>query len=99
MHKKGILKTNPIKKVKAHIKFDEESIMEYDKLRGQKMKIDEPKTPYEYSDEEKKIKNQEKIKQKLKEFNVEKKDEVLDKHQKFLEKRRLHYQNEFHPDN
>ena len=96
MHKKGILKNNTTKKKIDHIRFDEESITEYDKLRGQKMKIDEPKTPYEYSDEETKIKNQEKIQEKLKIFNVKSSDEVLDKHEAFLKKRQQHYKNEFH---
>jgi hypothetical protein len=29
------------------VKFDEEELTEYDKTRGQKMKINDPKTPYE----------------------------------------------------
>ncbi len=50
-------------------------IQEHDKLRGNKMKIDEPKTPYEYSDEEKKMKNQELLKDKLKVFNLDQEKE------------------------
>ena len=32
--------------MKPHVTWDEEQIAEHDKTRGQKMKIDEPKTPY-----------------------------------------------------
>ena len=33
-------------KVKGHVTWDEEQLAEHDKTRGQKMKIDEPKTPF-----------------------------------------------------
>jgi len=39
------------KKMKPHVTWDEEQIAEHNKTRGQKMKIDEPKTPY-VTDEE-----------------------------------------------
>ena len=32
--------------MKPHVTWDEEQLAEHDKTRGQKMKIDEPKTPY-----------------------------------------------------
>ena len=35
-----------------HVTFDEEVIKEHDKERGNKMVIDEPKTPFHYFDEE-----------------------------------------------
>ena len=38
-------------KDKPHVTWDEEQIREHDKTRGQKMKIDEPKTPYVTDDE------------------------------------------------
>ena len=34
------------KSMKPHVTWDEEQLAEHDKTRGQKMKIDEPKTPY-----------------------------------------------------
>jgi len=37
--------------MKPHVTWDEEQIAEHNKTRGQKMKIDEPKTPY-VTDEE-----------------------------------------------
>ena len=38
------------------VHFDEQELFEYDKTRGQCMKIDDPKTPYhEYSDEDEEI--------------------------------------------
>ena len=47
-------KVNPILKPEGavhratdRVKFDEEELTEYDKTRGQKMKINDPKTPYE----------------------------------------------------
>jgi hypothetical protein len=47
------------------VKFNEEELEEYDKQRGNKMKITEPKTPFVFSDseEEEKVRkiNQEKI--------------------------------------
>ena len=30
----------------VHVTWDEEQLAEHDKTRGQKMKIDEPKTPF-----------------------------------------------------
>ena len=47
---KGILKKGGGKKKK--VTFNEKEIEEYDKQRGQKMKIDEPKTPFEFEDDE-----------------------------------------------
>ena len=41
----GILKHGHIDH-DAHVHFDEHEIAEYDKQRGQTMKIDDPKTPY-----------------------------------------------------
>ena len=34
------------KKQRPHVTWDEEQLAEHDKTRGNKMKIDEPKTPY-----------------------------------------------------
>ena len=34
------------KSMKPHVTWDEDQLAEHDKTRGQKMKIDEPKTPY-----------------------------------------------------
>jgi len=39
------------RKMKPHVTWDEDQIAEHNKTRGQKMKIDEPKTPY-VTDEE-----------------------------------------------
>ena len=92
-----------------HVTFNEDEITEYDKQRGQKMKIDEPKTPYEYSDEEKKTKANKQRKFDLEQLNKDLEKEVqrevsgieeakneTEKHKKFMEKRRQHYKNEFH---
>ena len=38
------------KKTKAGISWDEETIAEHDKLRGTRMKIEEPDTPYNYEE-------------------------------------------------
>jgi hypothetical protein len=35
---------------KKHLKWDEEAIEEHDQLRGTRMKIDEPNTPYTHYD-------------------------------------------------
>ena len=43
------------KKEKPHVTWDEEQIAEHNKTRGQKMKIDEPKTPYVTEEEFKKL--------------------------------------------
>ena len=43
------------KKVRPHVTWDEEQIAEHDKTRGQKMKIDEPLTPYVTDEEFKKL--------------------------------------------
>ena len=43
------------KKDKPHVTWDEEQLAEHDKTRGQKMKIDEPKTPYVTEEEFKKL--------------------------------------------
>ncbi len=56
---RGILKLESLnsfqekEKNSFRVKFDEEELKEYDKTRGQKMKILEPKTPFEFSDQEK----------------------------------------------
>ena len=42
-------------KDKPHVTWDEDQIREHDKTRGQKMKIDEPKTPYVTDEEFKKL--------------------------------------------
>ena len=42
---------NKSKKELPHVTWDEEQLAEHDKTRGNKMKIDEPKTPY-VTDEE-----------------------------------------------
>jgi protein phosphatase inhibitor 2 len=42
----------PASPPKRGIQWDEKAIAEHDLLRGTRMKIDEPKTPYEYMDEE-----------------------------------------------
>ncbi len=44
-------KVSSKKKDKPHVTWDEEQIAEHNKTSGQKMKIDEPKTPY-VTDEE-----------------------------------------------
>ena len=41
--------------MKPHVTWDEEQIAEHDKTRGQKMKIDEPKTPYVTEEEFQKL--------------------------------------------
>ena len=48
--KRGILKNTDrdIKRQESGVTFDEQEIAEYDKQRGNKMKITEPKTPYSY---------------------------------------------------
>ena len=43
------------KKVKPHVTWDEAQLAGHDKTRGQKMKIDEPKTPYVTEEEFKKL--------------------------------------------
>ena len=43
------------KKEKIHVTWDEEQLAEHDKTRGNKMKIDEPKTPYVTEEEFKKL--------------------------------------------
>ena len=43
------------KSKKPHVTWDEEQLAEHDKTRGQKMKIDEPKTPYVTEEEFKKL--------------------------------------------
>ena len=77
----------PRKKAKT-IKWDEETIREHDKERGTRMKIDEPKTPFEYahssSEEPEQVDPQ----------DIEEALEKHKKHQDFCTKRRQHY-NEF----
>jgi len=41
--------------MKPHVTWDEEQIAEHNKTRGQKMKIDEPKTPYVTDEEFRKL--------------------------------------------
>ena len=43
------------KKDRPHVTWDEDQIAEHNKTRGQKMKIDEPKTPYVTDEEFKKM--------------------------------------------
>lgn len=65
----GILKTEHWEQEEDHkplrVQFNEAELSEYDKMRGHKMKITEPKTPYEFSDSEEEEKvwnlNQQKI--------------------------------------
>ena len=40
---------------KPHVTWDEEQLAEHDKTRGNKMKIDEPKTPYVTDEEFKRL--------------------------------------------
>ena len=49
---KSILRTSSLYSSSLRVTFDEETIKEHDKMRGSKMKIDEPKTPFHYFDEE-----------------------------------------------
>ena len=53
----GVLNTGKKRKSngKMHVTWDEEQLREHDKTRGQKMKIDEPKTPYVTDEEFKKL--------------------------------------------
>mmetsp|Transcript_14185 Transcript_14185/g.19942 ORF Transcript_14185/g.19942 Transcript_14185/m.19942 type:complete len:198 (-) Transcript_14185:140-733(-) len=44
----GSNSTSSAKKSKKGLKWDEEAIHEHDQLRGTRMKIDEPNTPYNY---------------------------------------------------
>ena len=41
--------------MKPHVTWDEEQIAEHNKTRGQKMRIDEPKTPYVTDEEFRKL--------------------------------------------
>lgn len=55
---KGILKIGSIDQIggkdkpSIHVRFDEEELSQYDLQRGKKMKILEPNTPFEFSDQE-----------------------------------------------
>ena len=56
----GILQTSELikkkdKSMKPHVTWDEDQLAEHDKTRGQKMKIDEPKTPYVTEEEFRKL--------------------------------------------
>mmetsp|Transcript_5553 Transcript_5553/g.8492 ORF Transcript_5553/g.8492 Transcript_5553/m.8492 type:complete len:226 (+) Transcript_5553:341-1018(+) len=44
----GNVNTSATKKCKKGLKWDEKAIHEHDQLRGTRMKIDEPNTPYNY---------------------------------------------------
>ena len=46
----GIIKTTHQEDSEKHAHFNEVEIAEYDKQRGQCMKIDDPKTPYHDED-------------------------------------------------
>ena len=48
----SILRTGSQSNNAMKVTFDEEIIAEHDKFRGTRMKIDEPKTPFHYFDEE-----------------------------------------------
>ena len=49
---KSILRTSSLYSSQMHVTFDEDTIEKHNKLRGSKMIIDEPKTPFHYFDEE-----------------------------------------------
>ena len=49
---KSILRSSSLYSSSLRVTFDEEIIKEHDKLRGSKMIIDEPKTPFHYFDKE-----------------------------------------------
>ena len=104
---KSILKKNPTYTEAPRVTFNEDELNEYDKQRGKKMKIDEPKTPFVFSDEErsKEVRNQRKfdVEQLNKDLEREAEKEAEDieelkrkeeKRKKFLEMRRNHYKNE-----
>jgi protein phosphatase inhibitor 2 len=71
---------------RARIRWDEEGIREHDATRGQKTKIDEPKTPYHYYEEPDEDQPVE-----LDEGHLQEELEKVRKKQEFLEKRRAHY--------
>lgn len=48
--KPALKKVHKRDKQKKHLKWDEEAIEEHDQLRGTRMKIDEPNTPYTHYD-------------------------------------------------
>ena len=50
--KKSILRTSSLYSSSLRVTFDEEIIEQHNKLRGSKMIIDEPKTPFHYFDKE-----------------------------------------------
>lgn len=70
------------------IKWDEEGIQEHDKTRGTRMKITEPKTPYNYYNEDEDPDLIESVEEAIPKL------EKLKKKQEFEEKRKHHY-NEF----
>lgn len=78
---------------RARIRWDEDVIREHDAQRGQKTKIDEPKTPYHYYDEEEHDDDepQEPKEPVLDEEHLQEELEKVRKKQEFLEKRRAHY--------
>ena len=49
---KSILRSSSLYSSSLRVTFDEEIIKQHDKLRGSKMIIDEPKTPFHYFDDE-----------------------------------------------
>lgn len=70
------------------IKWDEEGIQEHDKTRGTRTKITEPKTPYNYYNEDEDPDLLEQVEEAIPKL------EKLKKKQEFEEKRKHHY-NEF----
>ena len=49
---KSILRTSSLYSSELRVTFDEETIEKHNKLRGSKMVIDEPKTPFHYFDKD-----------------------------------------------
>lgn len=90
-----------MEKQKPHVHFNESQIAEHDKTRGTRMKIDEPKTPFEssvkpFEDEEndKKIVDFSQLATKLERLNTNEIDSTVVKELKKKEfelKRKNHY--------
>ena len=104
---KSILKKNATYTEAPRVTFNEDEIEEHDKQRGNKMKIDEPKTPFVFSDDERskevKVARKFDVEQRNKDLQREAEKEQEDieelkrkeeKKRKFLEKRKQHYKNE-----
>jgi hypothetical protein len=64
-------------KTRNRVKFNEEELDEYDKQRGQKMKILEPKTPFEFSDQEKQEEVRVENQRKIDDFNARLEQEMI----------------------